>query len=43
MTLPDHHKDRFDRLLFAQARCDEMRIVTYDRLFQDYRPNTYLA
>ncbi|MBK1620834.1 PIN domain nuclease [Lamprobacter modestohalophilus] len=43
MTLPDHHKDPFDRLLIAQAHCEEMRIVTYDRLFQDYRPNTYLA
>ena len=43
MTLPDHHKDPFDRLMIAQAQCEEMRIVTYDRLFQDYRPNTYLV
>lgn len=43
MELPDHHKDPFDRLLIAQADCEEMRILTYDRRFQDYRPKTYLV
>jgi len=43
MELPDHHKDPFDRLLIAQADCEEMRILTYDQRFQAYRPDTYLV
>lgn len=29
--LPDHHTDPFDRLLVAQARIDELTLVTRDR------------
>jgi PIN domain nuclease of toxin-antitoxin system len=30
-TLPALHKDPFDRILFAQARCEAMTLVTADR------------
>lgn len=30
-TLPLHHRDPFDRLLVAQARCEGLTIVTSDR------------
>jgi PIN domain nuclease of toxin-antitoxin system len=43
IELPDHHKDPFDRLLIAQAECEDMRILTYDGHFRDYRPNTHLV
>jgi PIN domain nuclease of toxin-antitoxin system len=34
--LPMHHRDPFDRLLIAQARCEGLTIVTADRRFTDY-------
>lgn len=34
--LPLHHRDPFDRLLIAQARCEGLTIVTADRRFADY-------
>ncbi|MBS4051743.1 MAG: type II toxin-antitoxin system VapC family toxin [Methylomonas sp.] len=40
--LAQHHKDPFDRLLIAQARCESMRIVTYDRTFQAYTEDVLL-
>jgi PIN domain nuclease of toxin-antitoxin system len=43
LELPAHHKDPFDRLLIAQAQCEGMQILTYDRLFLDYLPNTRLV
>lgn len=43
LDLAAHHKDPFDRLLIAQARCEGMQIVTYDRLFRDYLPDTILV
>ena len=43
LDLAAHHKDPFDRLLIAQAQCEGMRMVTYDRLFQDYLPDTLLV
>ncbi|MBK1643556.1 PIN domain nuclease [Thiocapsa imhoffii] len=43
LDLPAHHKDPFDRLLIAQARCEGMQILTYDRLFHDYLPGTHLV
>lgn len=43
LDLPSHHRDPFDRLLIAQAQCEGMRILTYDRLFQDYLPETRLV
>ena len=34
--LPLHHRDPFDRLLIAQARCEALTIVTHDPLFTPY-------
>lgn len=34
--LPLHHRDPFDRLLIAQARCEGLTIVTADRAFTAY-------
>lgn len=38
--LPLHHRDPFDRLLIAQARCDGLTIVTADRRFSAYDVST---
>lgn len=35
-SLPSHHKDPFDRLLVAQARVEQIPIVTTDQEFQKY-------
>lgn len=34
--LPMHHRDPFDRLLIAQARSEQLTIVTADRRITDY-------
>ncbi len=34
--LPMHHRDPFDRLLIAQARSEQLAIVTADRRIADY-------
>ncbi len=34
--LPQHHRDPFDRLLIAQARIEEIAIVSSDALFDRY-------
>ncbi|MGH8474895.1 MAG: type II toxin-antitoxin system VapC family toxin [Methylococcales bacterium] len=34
--LGSFHKDPFDRLLIAVAKCEKLKIVTYDTIFQDY-------
>lgn len=34
--LPDHHGDPFDRLLVAQARAEELTLVTHDRQLAPY-------
>ncbi|MHB8691489.1 MAG: type II toxin-antitoxin system VapC family toxin [Solirubrobacteraceae bacterium] len=34
--LPMHHRDPFDRLLIAQARIEQLTIVTADKRFADY-------
>ncbi|ALG12967.1 type II toxin-antitoxin system VapC family toxin [Kibdelosporangium phytohabitans] len=34
--LPSHHKDPFDRLLIAQARCEGLTLVTADRAMSAY-------
>lgn len=34
--LPWHHRDPFDRLLIAQARCEDLTILTADRHFEAY-------
>jgi PIN domain nuclease of toxin-antitoxin system len=35
-TLPLHHRDPFDRLLIAQARCEGLTVLTADTRFADY-------
>jgi PIN domain nuclease of toxin-antitoxin system len=35
-ALPPHHTDPFDRMLIAQARAEELTIVTIDERFSDY-------
>lgn len=32
----NHHKDPFDRLLIAQAKYEDMLLVTYDTMFAKY-------
>lgn len=34
--LPIHHGDPFDRMLIAQARCQDLTILTVDRAFGAY-------
>lgn len=34
--LPMHHRDPFDRMLIAQARAEDLTLVTHDRRFADY-------
>jgi PIN domain nuclease of toxin-antitoxin system len=36
VRLPGHHADPFDRMLVAQARCEDATIVTHDRQFEPY-------
>lgn len=31
------HKDSFDRMLIAQAKSEEMMLITHDRKLKDYR------
>ena len=35
-TLPDHHKDPFDRLLVAQALAEDARLISDDPMIQQY-------
>lgn len=34
--LPNHHRDPFDRLLVAQARVEDLPMVSVDRVLADY-------
>ena len=43
LGLAPHHRDPFDRLLIAQAGCEAMQLVTYDRVFSAYLPRTWLV
>ena len=36
--LPPHHRDPFDRLLVAQSRVEDLRLVTHDPLVLRYLP-----
>ncbi len=36
LTLPDHHRDPFDRMLIAQALHEKLRLVTRDQDIQKY-------
>ena len=35
-ALPEHHRDPFDRILVAQAQCEELALVTADRQLAAY-------
>lgn len=35
-ALPRHHEDPFDRMLIAQARSENLALVSYDSAFRDY-------
>lgn len=35
-SLPDHHRDPFDRLLIAQSLTETIHIVSADRVFDSY-------
>ncbi|MCB1832178.1 MAG: type II toxin-antitoxin system VapC family toxin [Geminicoccaceae bacterium] len=35
-SLEHHHRDPFDRMLIAQARCEDMHILTADGKFELY-------
>jgi PIN domain nuclease of toxin-antitoxin system len=38
--LPPHHRDPFDRMLIAQARLENMTLLTADRTFSKYEVKT---
>lgn len=38
--LPFIHRDPFDRILIAQARCDKLTLVTMDQFIQQYQVPT---
>lgn len=38
-SLPDVHRDPFDRLLIAQARAENLELATADQRFRDYPVN----
>jgi PIN domain nuclease of toxin-antitoxin system len=40
--LPLLHRDPFDRLLIAQAKAESLTVVTTDKIFSDYLPDTLL-
>ena len=35
-ALPNIHKDPFDRMLIATANCENMKIITSDKIFKQY-------
>ena len=39
--LPLHHQDPFDRILIAQARMEEMVLLTADRMIEKYSVKTF--
>ena len=36
-TLPDHHRDPFDRMLIAQTLSEQMTLLTAGRVFHKYK------
>ena len=36
-SLPDHHRDPFDRLLIAQAISEELALISADRALAEYK------
>jgi PIN domain nuclease of toxin-antitoxin system len=41
--LPLHHRDPFDRLLIAQAQCEQLTLVTADERFKAYDIDVLMA
>ena len=37
MALPVHHRDPFDRMLIAQARAEDVPVITCDKEFRRYK------
>lgn len=35
--LPWHHRDPFDRMIIAQALCEDLTLMSADRLFKRYK------
>jgi PIN domain nuclease of toxin-antitoxin system len=42
-SLPLHHRDPFDRLLVAQARCEDLTLLTGDQQLTSYDVPTVLC
>jgi PIN domain nuclease of toxin-antitoxin system len=42
-TLPEHHRDPFDRLLIAQSQLEQLPILTSDPVFAAYDVPTIAA
>jgi PIN domain nuclease of toxin-antitoxin system len=42
-SLPDHHRDPFDRLLIAQAQIEGLTLLTADRAIKPYAVNKILV
>lgn len=43
VSLPDHHKDPFDRMLIAQSIVEPMRLLTHDELLAQYGKHVLLV
>lgn len=41
MNLPPHHRDPFDRLLIAQARKEDLMLISQDQAFNSYDVKVY--
>jgi len=42
-TLPQHHKDPFDRMLVAQAQAEGLTLVSSDKWIDLYQTKTLFA
>jgi PIN domain nuclease of toxin-antitoxin system len=42
-ALPSHHRDPFDRMLVAQARSEDMVLLTADKIFAKYDVQTIFS
>ncbi len=40
--LPQHHRDPFDRMLIAQALCENITLITHDKLLEKYQTKLLL-
>jgi PIN domain nuclease of toxin-antitoxin system len=38
-SLPNYHKDPFDRMIIAQAITNNFKLISYDKAFQNYVKN----